>query len=238
MNLPGAQLPEPLRRAYLEALTRRAEAHDGAVRAWVEQRLAAARTSLSLSIAPAPSSPHVVPTLTTPSTPTSTPTSTPNPTGAAIPSPGADRRPGPLAELTALLDRTAAPGLAPGAATHAQSTLPAGADTAGPPELKSLQRDRAAWARLSVDQELQRALAQVPDNPGPLNSRLLVLRSLRLMQTISPDYLARFVSQLETLVWLDQASFGALPVRAPAVRREPAAKRPRSRGGKAAVPGG
>jgi Protein of unknown function (DUF2894) len=235
VNLPGAQLPEPLRRAYIEALARRAAAHDGAVRAWLEQRLVEAGVSSSRSLPMAAAGLDGVPTrastptssspspLASPSTSTSTSTSTP----------GARRRPGPLAELTARLDRSAVAG-GPGAVLAASS----GPVASGPPELKSLQRDRATWARLSVDQELQRALAQVPDNPGPLNSHLLVLRSLRLMQTLSPDYLARFVSQLETLVWLDQASFGSVPVRAPAVRREPAAKRPRTRGGKAVSPGG
>ena len=73
-------------------------------------------------------------------------------------------------------------------------------------ELKSVGRFRATWSRLAVDRQLRHALAQAPDNAGPLNSEHLVLRSLGLMRETSPDYLASFMSWVDALFWLEQAA--------------------------------
>jgi hypothetical protein len=64
---------------------------------------------------------------------------------------------------------------------------------------------RNTWSKLSVDRHVTQAIEQAPENAGPLNSHRLVLRSLALMRDISPDYLNRFVSYVDTLLWLDQA---------------------------------
>ncbi|MBL8423978.1 MAG: DUF2894 domain-containing protein [Candidatus Accumulibacter phosphatis] len=72
-------------------------------------------------------------------------------------------------------------------------------------ELKAMRYFRNTWSRLSVDRQVTQAIEQGPENAGPLNSHRLVLRSLALMRNISPDYLNRFVSYLDTLLWLDQA---------------------------------
>lgn len=79
-------------------------------------------------------------------------------------------------------------------------------------DLKTVQRDKDAWTRLRVELQLARSQAQAPDNPGPLNSHLLVLRSLRRMQTIAPEYLAQFMLYAETLLWLDQCASGSVLV--------------------------
>ena len=55
------------------------------------------------------------------------------------------------------------------------------------------------------------AQARGPDNPGPLNSEHLLLRALQQMQAAAPDYLGAFVSQVETLLWLDEARGGVAP---------------------------
>jgi hypothetical protein len=47
------------------------------------------------------------------------------------------------------------------------------------------------------------ALDQAPKNAGPINSHMLVLRSLALMRDIAPDYLNRFMSYVDTLLCLD-----------------------------------
>lgn len=73
-------------------------------------------------------------------------------------------------------------------------------------EMKSLRRFREAWSRISAEDQVDQALGRGPENAGPLNSHMLVLRSLALMRKLSPDYLRRFLSQLDTLLWLDQAS--------------------------------
>lgn len=87
-----------------------------------------------------------------------------------------------------------------------------GAD--GPaPELKALAHFRSTWSRLSADRRLTQSLAKVPENAGPLNSHHLVHRSLTLMRELSPEYLSRFMSYVDTLLWIDTAGGEGKPPR-------------------------
>ena len=91
-------------------------------------------------------------------------------------------------------------------ATH-HATHPAASRTSATPppaiELKTVRESRATWARMSVGKQLALAMKQAPANAGPINSHMLVLRSLAMMQEISPDYLSRMVSYVDTLLSLD-----------------------------------
>lgn len=78
-------------------------------------------------------------------------------------------------------------------------------------ELKSVALFRDSWLNLSVGQQLSEALAQVPDNAGPLNSHLLALQSLELMRDASPEYLQHFISYVDGLLWLELAENGSKP---------------------------
>jgi len=78
--------------------------------------------------------------------------------------------------------------------------------TGGRPELRSAQAFRETWSRLSAEDEVVQAVQRGPENAGPLNSHMLVLRTLGLMRELSPDYLRRFMAHADTLLWLDQAS--------------------------------
>ena len=71
-------------------------------------------------------------------------------------------------------------------------------------ELKSVRQFRNTWSKLSANKQVTQALDQAPKNAGPINSHMLVLRSLALMRELSPDYLNRFVSYVDTLLCLDQ----------------------------------
>ncbi|MBC7499478.1 MAG: DUF2894 domain-containing protein [Herminiimonas sp.] len=76
---------------------------------------------------------------------------------------------------------------------------------AGPrSELKTLRDFRNTWSKLSVNKKVTQALERAPANAGPINSHMLVLRSLALMRDISPDYLNRFMTYADTLLSLDQ----------------------------------
>lgn len=87
-------------------------------------------------------------------------------------------------------------------------------------ELKGLRRFRRTWSRISAENQVRRAVERRPENAGPLNSHMLVLRSLELMQELSPDYLRRFLSRLDTLLWLEQADAQRASAEArPAARR-------------------
>ncbi|HNV58506.1 MAG TPA: DUF2894 domain-containing protein [Rhodoferax sp.] len=83
-------------------------------------------------------------------------------------------------------------------------------------ELKSVRQFRNTWSKLSAVRQVTRAMDKGPKNAGPINSHMLVLRSLALMRDISPDYLNRFVSYVDTLLCLDQSERLSQPaVRAP-----------------------
>lgn len=111
---------------------------------------------------------------------------------------------GPLAELVAHAARHAPP---PGSAAAASDALSGQAPSS--PELKTLSYFRSTWSRLSADRRLTQSLAKVPENAGPLNSHHLVHRSLTLMRELSPDYLNRFMSYVDALLWIDQATSGS-----------------------------
>ncbi len=93
---------------------------------------------------------------------------------------------------------------------HIARHAPSHGDTlhglAASPELKTLSYFRSTWTKLSADRRLTQSLANVPENAGPLNSHHLVHRSLTLMRDLSPEYLNRFMSYVDALSWLDQAS--------------------------------
>ena len=115
--------------------------------------------------------------------PTQAPTQVP--TQASAP----DAAPRPLAALLHYLAQQS-----PGSAERQDSARP---------ELHSVRKFRNTWSKLSSDKQVKKSLAQAPKNAGPLNSHMLVLRSLGLMRDISPDYLNRFMCYADTLLCLE-----------------------------------
>jgi hypothetical protein len=76
------------------------------------------------------------------------------------------------------------------------------AHTLSPPPLKALQENLSA---LSVNKQVSQALRQAPQNAGPINSHMLMLRSLELLRELSPAYLQRFMAYADTMLVLEQA---------------------------------
>ena len=72
-------------------------------------------------------------------------------------------------------------------------------------ELRSVRRFRRRWKGVEALEQLAHATARQPANAGPLNSHVLVLRSLALMRELSPEYLRRFLVQIEALQWMERA---------------------------------
>jgi hypothetical protein len=95
--------------------------------------------------------------------------------------------------------------------------LPSGGTT---PELKAVAYYRSTWSKLSAERRLTQSLAKVPDNAGPLNSHHLVHRALILMRDLSPEYLNRFMSYVDALLWIDQANGSMAAAAASAPRTE------------------
>ena len=218
---PGATPHDAVRLHYLEALARRAQGYEGAVRNLLDDKLRQALAHYPPTHSPAPA-----------------------PAPAQGHRPPQDRASAPLAEApralssarpSALVDLTRQ--LAQQLPHNAAATVP---DRSAPghgvglgvqPELKSVRYFRDTWTQLSVDKQLTQALAQAPENAGPLNSHQLVLRSLAVMRDTAPDYLNRFMSYVDALLWLEQAESQPVAPTAPAgdaaKKRKPS--RPRAR---------
>ncbi|MEY4139392.1 MAG: hypothetical protein RLZZ371_1574 [Pseudomonadota bacterium] len=171
----GAEQLEPVRLYHLQALADRASAYQGQVRQLLDSRLAQALQELKTCMAQAE--------------------------GQAKPASDAPLSSSyhkPLAELVRHIAHHA-----PKAAEGGWDFSPTIAGRARP-ELKSIRYFRNTWSKLSVDRQVNKALDQAPKNAGPINSHMLVLRSLALMRELSPDYLNRFMSHVDTLLCLDQ----------------------------------
>jgi hypothetical protein len=77
--------------------------------------------------------------------------------------------------------------------------------TAWRAESPRVQQFKKQLGKISVQKQVKQAIAQAPQNAGPINSHMLVLRSLGLMQEASPDYLNRFITYVDTLLCLEEA---------------------------------
>ncbi|MBV7540973.1 DUF2894 domain-containing protein [Acidovorax sp. sic0104] len=73
-------------------------------------------------------------------------------------------------------------------------------------EMKSVRAFSEVWSRISAERQVAQAIDRGPENAGPLNPHRLMLRSLSLMRTLSPDYTRCFLSQMDSLLWLEQAN--------------------------------
>jgi hypothetical protein len=185
LRASGAADRDPVRFAYLEALSRRAATQPDAIRLSLDGKIRAAADELASRPAPAPT--EIAPT------------------SAAS----------PLADLLAYIgghahDQTGSSEPANDIPTVNRKNRPKSKSTAAAPrqqgpELKSVAIFRDAWSKLSTEQQLTQTLARAPENAGPMNSQHLVLRSLERMRDIAPDYLQGFMSYIDTLIWLDHA---------------------------------
>ncbi|MDP2882362.1 MAG: DUF2894 domain-containing protein [Azonexus sp.] len=187
----GAADRDPVRFAYLEALTRRAATQPATIRQSLNARISAAANELASRPAPVPAE--------------ITETSSASPladllayiSGQAHDQPDA-RQPAndtSTVNRACYVERKNRPKSKTASAGHRQQG----------PELKSIAIFRNEWSKLSTEQQLTQTLAQAPENAGPMNSRHLVLRSLERMRDIAPDYLQGFMSYIDTLIWLDHA---------------------------------
>ncbi|MDO8319783.1 DUF2894 domain-containing protein [Rhodoferax sp.] len=205
LRLAGAEHFDPVRLVYLQALAKRANAHPGqvkqlldvklvqallALRTRFEQAQADAQDAMVRAVAHDPQAAADLQQLFTKGD-----------FKAVHRSLAALQAPAPHAALGELVRS-----LAQQVPAHADAGWEDGVNAAAGsrPELKSMRYFRNTWSKLSVDNQLSRALDQAPKNAGPINSHRLVLRSLALMRDISPDYINRFTSYLDTLLCLDQ----------------------------------
>jgi hypothetical protein len=90
-------------------------------------------------------------------------------------------------------------------------------------ELANVDRFRRAWNAGRALEVVTQAAAQQPSQAGPLNSALLVQRTLTAMQSLSEAYLRRFVAHVESLQWIESAlaqpPSAGKPARSPRTRQ-------------------
>ncbi len=180
----GAHRLDPVRFRFIEAMARRAAAHNGETRRLLDDKvdrlLRTYGDDLEKAGPPASRS------------------------ASLRGSPPSQASRGPLAELVEHIGRLApSSGRGPAAITDGVPT------PEGTRELKTLSYFRSTWSRLSADRRLTQSLAKVPENAGPLNSQHLVHQALTLMRDLSPEYLNRFMAYVDTLLWLEQANAGS-----------------------------
>lgn len=177
----GAAEADPIGLAYLEGLARQAQAHYGPLQARLQQRLCEALRRFEQTHAQRLAAAQVP---------------------AAAVTPQRWVQAGVLAELNQALREASAQSLTPDGGEPGAAPV---RSPSGRPEMKSVTRFREGWTRLRAETRVTEALGRKPEHAGPLNSHALLLRSLDLMRGLSPDYLRRFVTHVDALLWLDSA---------------------------------
>ncbi len=200
LRAAGANRFDPAGHAYLEALAKRATTHHGLARSLIDEKLEHGLTAFTARFELAQSQ----------ASDTLNETITANPSAAdklqcyfvasdfnglkrCIENVKKNNQSSPLGALLCQFEshtsgtKMVSPGMPPGLLA----------------ELKTVRIARNVWSKLSVSRQVTRALEHAPKNAGPINSHMLVLRSLALMRDVSPDYLNRFMSYADTLLSLD-----------------------------------
>lgn len=99
-------------------------------------------------------------------------------------------------------------------------------------ELRNVHAHERTWRTLRLSRRMAEVSAPVPDHLGPLNSQVLVTRALQQLKGISPDYLQRLLTQLDTLAALAPLQAADTPADKPgrtAARKTPAKAAPKRR---------
>lgn len=73
-----------------------------------------------------------------------------------------------------------------------------------PLEMQSMKAFRESMKYFNIDKIIDRAIDDLPANPGPHNPHMLAIKSLTQMRELSPQYLRRFAAYIETLLWLEK----------------------------------
>ena len=179
LRAAGAAQREPLRWHYIEELSRRKQDHAGKAQDLLRDKLIKALDEVQARLASTSQA--------------ASGTDMPPTTAASPATPSA---------LTQLLQHMRFAGTSTTTPPKSQAQRPG---VSLPPENPRVQKFRQQLRKISVKKQVQKALDQAPPNAGPINSHMLVLRALGLMRDISPDYLDRFMTHVDTLLCLEDA---------------------------------
>jgi hypothetical protein len=135
---------------------------------------------------------------------------------------GARDTPSPLVALTRTLQQraesrgtAAQPSLDDELRSQEQALIQAltGAAPARSDMPDAMRRFRETLVQGQSQRRVTRALRDGPENPRPLNSEALVIRSLAMMRDLSPSYTQRLIAYLDSLLWLQQAGRPKAPAK-------------------------
>lgn len=177
----GADRVDPLRFAMMSALAQRALRHDGAVRERLDARLQALADDYAGLLAAPP---------------------------AAQPPRGTAGSPlQPL--LAALADAPRWDAVMPVATARptGDTTPPSAPDDAE--SMPVLDEFRQLWSRIRIDRLLRECLDALPEDAGPLHSRVLTGRAMAQMREVSPAYLQHFIAYVDVLTWMERLHGGS-----------------------------
>lgn len=86
---------------------------------------------------------------------------------------------------------------------QAETPPEANAQNQGFAELQSRRAFLSMQQRTFANHIVQQAIEQGPENPGPLNPQQLAINALKNMRDLSPAYLSRYVSYVDSLFALE-----------------------------------
>ncbi len=78
--------------------------------------------------------------------------------------------------------------------------------SASKPELKAFNSFKQFKEKYDSDKLVEQLINDRPEQLGPLNPQLLLIKSVASMKDLSPHYLSRFVTYIDTLLRLEDAS--------------------------------
>ena len=78
------------------------------------------------------------------------------------------------------------------------------ATRSSPRPLKAMARAQADRGHQALHERIRHAIEQTPENAGPMNAHRLVSRAIATMETLSPEYLNRFVNYADTWLALER----------------------------------
>lgn len=239
LRADGAHRLDPVRFCYLESLSTRLSVASPAVSRILTARLSRAVADYRARLGPVPAAVEALPP-TGPVRPFASVYAQRRAVAAGVrPATAAGRFAGdallsPLAVLNRYINQTARQGVnsagelakdavtagddgAPGMKGMAGMTdtltgVPMDAASANRGELKSARRFSETWSKLQSESQVEQALQRSPENAGPFNPHMLMVRSLARMRDLSPDYLHRFMQHADALLWLDQAGARHNPI--------------------------
>ena len=221
----GAQRFDPMRMHYIEVLAKRASQHQGSVRRVLDAKLVLASTSLAVRLEQARSAARQMLEQTILQHPQAADALQPLFVAGDFKE---------LERAITLLARGDDSASLVVLVRQLERHVPETRDTrqTGNPgsrsELQTIRDFRNTWSKLSVDKQLGHALKQAPKNAGPINSHILMLRSLALMRDVAPDYLNRFMSYADTLLCLDQCD-DEKPGKPKKAAAQPGSRQPKSK---------